>query len=590
MPPLRVTTAIAKFLERAGTEIFFGYVGHGNWAILDSLANRTGMRGIRARCEDHAVHMADCYWRARRGPPLPVVSVTGGPGAMNIPGALAEAFYSNSAMVVLVGAGPSQWFDRGGIQESYRYGPEEWIQVVKPLCKKALLVHRPDTALEMVVRACKEAVTGRPGPVVVQIPFDVQNTEIEVREVPGPAGWMDFHRPAPDPAGVARAADLLLRAERPLLHVSTGIANAGAWDALRALAEAAGIPVTTTFVGKGAFPEDHPLYVGVPGRFGDEHSCQAAAACDVLLAAGVRFTDLTTAAWSLYEIPSRTRLIHVDIDPGEIGRTYPAEVGIVADARLALEALAEALRAWGCAPRRTRAWLAEIEGWRAAWREKVRPLREADTAPIHYGRLYHEAWQAVREVDPETTVLFDTGQTLCYAPSFFRASSRHIHTNNGHFIRRGWSVPGLIGARLANPGHPAIAFVGDGSFMMTGTAVATAVEYGLPAVWVVLNNRSLQFERRMEKIYGTETFCDYKIERTGEPWNPDFVRFAEALGARGLKVREPQRLRAVLREALRADGPVVVDCDIDVTAEVYNPIPFAYTADFHARGLPKPPF
>jgi len=590
MPPLRVTTAIAKFFERAGTEYFFGYVGHGNWAILDSLANRTAIKGIRTRCEDHAVHMADAFWRVRRRPPVPVVSVTGGPGAMNIPGALAEAFYSNSAMVVLVGAGPSQWFDRGGIQESYRYGPEEWIQVVKPICKKALLVHRPDTALEMVVRATKEAVTGRPGPVVVQIPFDIQNTEIDVREVPGPEGWMDFHRPGPDPAGIARAAELLLRAERPLLHVSTGIANANAWDALRAVAEAAGIPVTTTFVGKGAFPEEHPLYAGIPGRFGDEHGCRAAQACDVLLAVGVRFTDLTTAAWSLYDIPSRTTLIHVDIDPGEIGRTYPAAVGIVADARLTLEALAAALRAREADPGRTRPWVAEIGGWRAEWREKVRHLREADSTPVHYGRLYHEAWQAVREVDPETTVLFDTGQTLCYAPSFFQASSRNIQTNNGHFIRMGWSVPALIGARLANPGHPAIAFVGDGSFMMTGTAVATAVEYGLPAVWVVLNNRSLQFERRMEKFYGTETFCDYKIERTGELWSPDFGKFAESMGARGMKISKPGQVRGVLRDALRAGAPVVVDCDIDITAEVYNPIPFAYTADFHSRGLPKPPF
>jgi acetolactate synthase-1/2/3 large subunit len=126
--------------------------------------------------------------------------------------------------------------------------------------------------------------------------------------------------------------------------------------------------------------------------------------------------------------------------------------------------------------------------------------------------------------------------------------------------------------------------------MMTGTAVATAVEYGLAAVWVVLNNRSLQFERRMEKFYGTETFCDYKIERTGELWNPDFLKFAESMGARGMKVRAPGEVRSALREALRADGPVVVDCDIDITSEVYNPIPFAYTADFHSRGLAKPPF
>jgi acetolactate synthase-1/2/3 large subunit len=154
----------------------------------------------------------------------------------------------------------------------------------------------------------------------------------------------------------------------------------------------------------------------------------------------------------------------------------------------------------------------------------------------------------------------------------------------------GWSVPGLIGAKLANPAHPAIAFVGDGSFMMTGTSVATAVEYGIPAVWVVLNNRSVQFERRMKNFYGKEVFCDYKIEATGELWNPDFVKMAESLGVEGMKLEKPGDIRPVLKKALEAGRPVVVDAEIDIEIEPYNPMPFAYTADFYDRGLQKPPF
>ncbi|MEK7714530.1 MAG: thiamine pyrophosphate-binding protein, partial [candidate division NC10 bacterium] len=173
MPSMSPSVAIAKFLEAAGCEFFFGVVGHGNWALLDALAN-TRIRGVRARCEDHAVHMADCYWRSKRQPPPAVVVASGGPGATNLIPALAEAYYSSVALVALVGAGPSQWFDRGGIQEAYRTAPESWVSLARPVAKRALMVNRPDTTLEMFVRAYKEAITGRPGPVVVQIPFDIQ--------------------------------------------------------------------------------------------------------------------------------------------------------------------------------------------------------------------------------------------------------------------------------------------------------------------------------------------------------------------------------------------------------------------------------
>jgi acetolactate synthase-1/2/3 large subunit len=372
--------------------------------------------------------------------------------------------------------------------------------------------------------------------------------------------------------------------------VSTGIHNAGAWRELEEFAATSGIPVCTTLAGKGAFPEDHPCYVGVPGRFGDEHSVRAAKNADVLLSLGNRFTDLTTAGWTIYDIPRTTRLIQVDVDPGEIARVYPIEVGMLADARLALRALTDALRARGHDRARNAAWLAEIAGWRREWIEKTAPLREKEGPPLDYGPLLDEASRAIADVDPETSVLFDTGQILCYAPSFFRASSRFVHTNNGHFIRMGWSVPGVLGARLANPDHPAIAFVGDGSFMMTGTAVATAVEYALPVVWVVMNNRSLVFERRMDKFYGRHVFCDSRIEATGELWNPDLVRMAESMGARGLRLGRRSDVRAVLTEALRTPGPVVVDVDMDPASPVYNPTSFAYADHFGLRGLESPPF
>jgi acetolactate synthase-1/2/3 large subunit len=581
------SVAIARFLEACGVEHFFGVVGHGNWALLDAL-DKTKIRGIRARCEDHAVHMADCYWRARRTPPPAVVVASGGPGATNMVPALAEAYYSSVALVAVVGAGPSQWFDRGGIQEAYRTGPEEWVGVVKPIVKKAVLVNRPDTALGMFVRAYKDAISGRPGPVVVQIPFDIQATPVDVPTVPDPRGWTRVAAPAPDPAAVDEAAALLAAARRPLVLVGTGVHNARAWSDLQTLAETHRLPVATTFAAKGAFPETHPCYVGIPGRFGDEHGVRAAGACDVLVSIGNRFTDLTTAGWTLYDIPGTTRLVQVDVDPSEIARVYPVEVGMVADARLAITALDQALRARGYRGADNAAWLAQIEAWRREWLDKTQPMREKEGPPLDYAPLLDEAARAIADVDPSTSVLFDTGQLMCFAPSFFRASSRFVHTNNDHFIRMGWSVPGGIGAHLGNPGHPAITFTGDGSFMMTGTAVATAVEYGLPVVWVVLDNRSLVFERRMDKFYGKHTFCDYRIERTGELWNPDLVAMAQSMGARGLRVSRRSEVRDAIVTALRAGGPVVVDVEMDADSAVYNPMSFSYPDHFSLHGLPGP--
>jgi acetolactate synthase-1/2/3 large subunit len=575
------SVAIARYLEAAGVEYFFGVVGHGNWALLDAL-DRTSIRGIRARSEDHAVHMADCYWRGRRVGPPAIVVASGGPGATNLIPALAEAYYSSIALIALIGAGPSQWFDRGGIQEAYRSGPEDWVALARPVTKRAVLVNRPDTALGMFVRSYKEAITGRPGPVLVQVPFDIQATATEVRAAPDPRGWARVFPPAPAPDAVEEAAALIASARRPLIIAGNGVNDSAAWTDLVALADAFGIPVCTTFASKGAFPEDHACHAGVPGRFGDEHGVRAARAADVLVSLGNRFTDLTTAGWTIYDIPGATKLIQVDVDASEIARVYPVDVGMVADVRLTVRALAETLRARRYSGADNGAWRAEIAGWREEWVAKTAPLRDRDATPLDYAPVFDEASRAIRDVDAETSVLFDTGQLMCYAPSFFRASSRFVHTNNDHFIRMGWSVPGVIGAKLGNPGHPAVAFTGDGSFMMTGTSVATAVEYGLGVVWVVLNNRSLVFERRMDRFYGRHVFCDYVIEGTGERWNPDFVRMAESMGARGLRIEKRSEIRPVLAEALRVGGPVVIDVTMDVNSPVYNPTSFRYADDFFA--------
>jgi acetolactate synthase-1/2/3 large subunit len=575
---LRLATAIAKMLEAAGTEYCFGYNGHGNWALLDAFVYETGVATVATRSEDHAVHMADCYWRARRQPPMAIVATSVGPGNANITPAVASAFFDSSALMVLAGAGPSQWFERGGIEEFYRYGPEEWPQSLKPMTKKALLINRPDTALEMVMRAYKTAVTGRPGPVVVMIPFDVQHTLIEIDDIPDLSLWANVSRPGPDPTAIAKAAELISSASRPVISVSSGIHNAQAWDELRRLAEQCSIPVETTTPGKGAIPEDHPLSLGVVGRAGTGHANKAARECDVLIGIGTRFGDFDTGGWTLHNIPGQTKLIHIDIDDGELARVYPTEIAIQADARLALTALSTAMSE-RAQPDRSE-WLEQLRVAREEWETTVAPMRTSDAVPTGYAPVFTAVSDVLEVEGPSANVLFDTGHALSFGPVFLRALTRH-YVHSGFFHRMGWSIPGAIGAAFARPGQPTVVLVGDGSFVMTGSALLTAVEWGIPIVVVVLNNSTLQIERElMQKFYGRRALTDYVRQDTGQPHNPDFAAWARSMGAEGTTVSTPDEVRKALREALRAAVPTVIDVAIDPDSEGYRAIHYRYPMDF----------
>jgi acetolactate synthase I/II/III large subunit len=583
MGQITVARALAKLLEQMGTEVMFGVNGHGNWALLDALVHETGIRAVPARVEDQAVQMADGYWRMRRCAPLPVVMTSVGPGNMNIVPAVATAFYESIGVLVIAGAGATHWFDRGGMEEAYRNGPEDWVAVLKPITKKSLMVTRPDTAIDMFLRAYHTAISGRPGPVVIQIPFDIQNTLIS-DVLPDPKPWMHWRPPAPEPDGVKQAVAILKTAVRPLVVVGSGIHNARAWNELVAFAEATGIPVATTATGKGAFPESHRLSVGCVGRAGSGHGNAAARRSDVVIGVGTHFTDIDTGGWTLFDIPGSTRLIHLDIDSSELGRAYPAAVALTCDARLGLEALTR--EAGDAAVCEHADWLAEIARERATWEASVAEQRQSDIAPLHYARICHDTAEVVAECDPELPVFFDTGHLLSFAPPFLRTSSRYI-AHNGFFHRMGWSASAIIGASIALDNRPALALIGDGSFLMGGTAVATAVEQDLPIVWVVFNNRSFQIERElMIRLYKREALCDYRKKSTGELWNPDLGKWAQAMGAESFHVGSAGDYAPTLRRALQLRAPVVIDVDVSLDIKGYRSIWYPYPSDFNRSWTP----
>ncbi|MYW96132.1 thiamine pyrophosphate-binding protein [Amycolatopsis rubida] len=585
MGQITVAQAIARLLEQMGTEVAFGLNGHGNWALLDALVHETKIQSVAVRSEDHAVELADGYWRRKRGAPLPIVTTSVGPGNMNAVPPIATAYYESIGMLVLAGVGATHWFDRGGIEEFYRQGPEDWVAILKPISKKAFTAIRPDTVLETFLRAYQTAHSGRPGPVVMALPFDIQNTLIP-DDLPDPTPYMVSHRPAPDPQGVSEAIELLKSAERPYVVVGSGIANSGAYDALFEFAEATGIPVAVTPTGKAAFPEDHRLSLGCIGRAGTGQGNHGARRADVVIGVGTHFTDIDTGAWTLFDIPNATKLIHIDIDPTELGRAYPTAVALTSDARLGLEALTAAAREAGITERT--AWTAELDGVRSKWLADTSEMRTSDIAPLHYARVTTDTAAVVAEKCPDASIHFDTGNMLSFGPSFLPASSRHV-VHSGFMHRMGWSAASVLGASLASGRGPAVALLGDGAYLMRATVVPTAVELNLPIVWVVMDNRSLQIEREtMLKLYGRESMCDYRIEGEQELWGPDYVGMSTAMGAQAVRVSKAADFKPALEEAIDSRKPTVISVDTELETPQYRAIWYPYPADYNATWKPGP--
>jgi acetolactate synthase-1/2/3 large subunit len=571
MEKITVAQAIGTFLKNMGTEHYYFYNGHANWGLLDAFEYDSKIRGIRTRHECHAIHMADGEWRMRRGLPIPVTCTTTGPGNYNTIAAVAEAYFDSSAMLCLMTGGPTKWYERGGIQELYRRGPEQFCRILEPVTKKIVHVIRPDTCIYQLILAYKEAITGRPGPVVVYLPMDIINTPID-SEIPKALEWTRILPPAPSPAGISRAISLIRDAERPFCFVSTGVSNARAWNELRAFAEVTQVPVATSIGAKGALPEDHPLSLGVCDRAGTGQAVYAASQCDLLIGIGTHFNDLNTAGWSFYDIPKKQKLIHIDIDPTELGRIYPTETAIHADAREALLALTKSWSESGYHRENPQAWLKNLAGEKKKWEAEVKlPLARSDLVPLHYARIVSDASEVINAVDPDTALFFDTGMVMNYMSAFFKLNHPYFATCNQQFGQMGFAVPAMLGARLARPEHPVVAFSGDQSFVMTGMSLCTATEYGIPGVVVLLNNKTIQaeVEGAMAK-FGRTVGDHYRIEATGELWNPDFQLIAQAMRAEVFGVSKPEEFSPALKTALESGKLCVIDVDTDRTQKRYS--------------------
>jgi acetolactate synthase-1/2/3 large subunit len=552
---------ITEFLIQQRVPYVFGLCGHGILGLLDGLFDRQDrIKTISVHHEAVAAFMADAYFRVARRPVATYTSC--GPGSANIVVAVAAAFADSSAMLNITGNVPTSQWNRGPFQETGRYFQGDFVNVLRPYVKRSF----QPTRAEMLPLALRQAfalmTNGRPGPVHVDVPLNVFVEPVDdaaaAREDWPEARWTP---PAGDPQAIAAAARLLAEAERPVIVAGHGVELSGAEGPLRAYADALRIPVATTPFGKGVFDARHPLSLGVTGRNGPYMANAACRNADVILALGTRFDDRATSAWLpgfTYSIPP-TRLIHVDIDSSEIGRNFQPAIGIIADARLTLEQL---LAHRGERPRERGAWLERIAGWRAKWEEATRPPRASDAVPMRPERVVAD----LRRVVPEDgIVLVDVGAHHNWMVAEYEAWASRTLIQTWGYASMGFGVAGPLGAKLAAPDRPVVTVCGDGGFVMNASAVLTAVEYDLPAVWLVWNNGGFSVIRDQQLGYfgaGRELATMFR-GKDGKPFSADYAAMARAMGAEGAIVEKPADLAGQLEAAIASNRPTVLDVRVD---------------------------
>lgn len=563
---------IAEYLVKQKVPFVFGICGHGNVGILDALhAVRDRVKLVSPRHEQCAGHMADAYFRVKHSPVATLTST--GPGSANMVMSLATALSDSSSFLAITANVPTSQANRAPFQELYAHNQADFAQVLRPVVKRSFQPSRVDMLPLALRQAFDTMVTGRPGPVNLDIPYNVFQEEAEV-ELPAPSHVHGSHRPSASAADVAKALDLLAAAKRPVFFIGQGTTLSEAGPEISALQSRYGIPVITSPNGMGCVPADDPLTLGFIGRNGAYPANQAGRHADLVLCIGTRFDDRSSSSWHQgysWNFPS-TRLLQVDIDPAELGRNYPPTLGIIADAKTFA---AQLLAAIGGRSDITRdnfaAWRDEVGKWKAEWEAFVRPNFGAITTPIRPEYVVG----ALQDVLPDDVILsLDSGVHHNWFMQFWKPRRAQSMLNSWGYSSMGFGVCGVLGAQLAAPERPCVAVVGDGGFMMAPYVVATAVEYGLPCVWIVWNNfawgaiRDLQYGLFEGRELGT-AFYKGNQGPGGDRYNPDFAAWARACGADGVTVTRSEDLRGAVETAVKNRRPCVIDVHVD--AEVRPP-------------------
>jgi acetolactate synthase-1/2/3 large subunit len=546
---------VVRALVDQGVTDLFGYPGGAVLPIYDALFHEPRLRHILVRHEQGATHAAEGY--ARSTGKVGVVLVTSGPGATNAVTGIVDALMDSIPLVVITGQVPTHLIGTDAFQEC------DTVGITRSCTKHNYLVKNVADLPRVMHEAFRIAASGRPGPVVIDVPKDVQFASAPYV---GPEAARPLHdyrpRTAPDPRAIAEAATLIAAAKRPLFYTGGGVINAGpaASAALRELAGLTGAPVTSTLMGLGAFPASDPAWLGMVGMHGAFEANHAMHDCDVMIAVGARFDDRVTGRLDAFS--PRSKKIHIDIDRSSIGKVVRADVPILADAGEALAALVHALKRERLAADRLKPWWGQIETWRARRCFAYRPSADIIKPQYAIERLF--ALTRGRDVYITTEV----GQHQMWAAQYFGFDAPHRWMTSGGLGTMGYGLPAAVGVQTAHPKSLVIDIAGDASVQMTIQELSTAIQHDLPIKVFILNNEWMGMVRQWQQLLHGERYShSYSASL------PDFVKLAEAYGAVGLRASHPDELDGLIEEMIDTPLPVVLDCRVERAENCFPMIP-----------------
>ena len=543
--------AVIEALKREYVSVIFGIPGGANLPIYDELYD-SGIRSILCRHEQSAAHMADGY--ARASGRVGVCMATSGPGATNLVTGIATAYMDSSPIVAITGQVPRAMIGRDAFQEI------DIVGIVTPITKYTFQPMRAEDIPSDIKKAFYIASTGRPGPVLVDIPKDVQQEKAEM-EFPERVTIRGY-KPVvtPHPLQVEKAVDLLLSAERPVLLGGGGVNLSNAHEPFRKIAELLMAPVVTTLIGKGAFPENHPLSLGPIGMHGTAEANKIVLEADCLLAVGVRFSDRSTGRFE--EFCRDAKIIHIDIDPSEIGKNKKVHLPIVGDAKVTLEQIYERLKSRIAQQRADSQWMKRVQ----EVREEVRRNAKLDSSN---NLLSVQVIKKIRELlPPEGILTTEVGKHQMFAEIHYKVIKPRTWITSTGLGTMGFGFPASIGAKVAKPDVPVVDLAGDGSFCMTENSLAVCVEEGIPVVVVILDNRSLGMVEQWQRLFYNRRYSSSRFGNT-----PDFVKLAEAYGAVGIRATTIQEFERAFKQALVSEVVTVIDVPVSPEEDVYPFVP-----------------
>lgn len=545
--------AMMKALKAEDVKVLFGYPGGQMLPFYDALYH-TDFVHILTRHEQAAAHAADGY--ARASGEVGVCVATSGPGATNLVTGIATAHADSSPVVALTGQVPTRLIGNDAFQEIDALG------IFMPITKHNFQIQNTSEIPKIFRKAFEIAKTGRPGAVHIDLPKDVQDNDLDLEKYPIPADInIQGYKPTTfgHPLQIKKAVELIEIAQSPVIIAGGGVQIANASSELIKLSELAQIPVCTTLMGKGAFPEEHPLALGMVGMHGTKASNYSVYESDVLIAIGCRFSDRITGDISTFA--PHAKIIHIDIDPAEIGKNVRVDIPIVGDAKAILKDIS--LHMMKKQLPNKNEWMENVK----KLQKESLPIMDFDTKPIKPQRLIKEMMLAMRELDPSLTntiITTDVGQNQMWMAHYFQSSAPKSFISSGGQGTMGFGFPSAIGAKFARPDASVVAVTGDGGFLMNSQELATISEYQIPIVVAIFDNRTLGMVYQWQNLYYGKRQCAVHLGTT-----PDFVKLAESYGVDALRIESPDDVKESFKTALTSGKPYVLDITIDPTEALH---------------------